>query len=165
MVLFTLLGAMSAVLEILLVPFYVGGVIFPITLVLAIAGNVFLARGLRSLVGSMGLAALPLLAWVLVVLVMGFFADSKGDVFLPGYGQGQYVSLGAAARRHRRRGDGDLRRRQAARMVDYESVNLARLASFSASWTALSAAGGRSDSTSWAPGNRASSSCRSAIET
>lgn len=93
-VLFTLLGAMSAVLEILLVPFYVAGVIFPITLVLAIAGNVFLARGLRSLVGSMGLAALPLLAWVLVVLVMGFFADSKGDVFLPGYGQGQYVSLG-----------------------------------------------------------------------
>jgi hypothetical protein len=93
-VLFTVLGAMSAGLEILLVPVYIGGVIFPITLVLAVVGNVFLARGLRALVGSHGLASLPLVAWILVVFFMGFAADSKGDVLLPGYGQGQYVALG-----------------------------------------------------------------------
>jgi hypothetical protein len=92
-VLFVLLGAMSAVLEILLVPVYVGGVIFPITLVLAIGGNIFLARGLRSLTGSTGLASLPLIVWVLVIFFMGFVADAMGDVLLPGYGQGQYVAL------------------------------------------------------------------------
>ena len=92
-VLFVLLGAMSAVLEILLVPVYVGGVIFPITLLLAIGGNIFLGRGLRSLTGSTGLASLPLLVWVLVIFFMGFVADSMGDVLLPGYGQGQYVAL------------------------------------------------------------------------
>jgi hypothetical protein len=92
-VLFVLLGAMSAVLEILLVPVYVDGVIFPITLVLAIGGNIFLARGLRSLTGSTGLASLPLVVWVLVIFFMGFVADSMGDVLLPGYGQGQYVAL------------------------------------------------------------------------
>jgi hypothetical protein len=93
-VLFTVLGAMSAGLEILLVPFYIGGVIFPVTLVLAVVGNAFLASGLRALVGSAGLASLPLVAWILVVFFMGFANDSKGDVLLPGYGQGQYVALG-----------------------------------------------------------------------
>jgi hypothetical protein len=92
-VLFTVLGAMSAGLEVLLVPVYVGGVIFPITLVIALIGNVFLGRGLRALVGSQGLATLPLVAWIIVVFYLGFRADAKGDVLLPGYGQGQYVAL------------------------------------------------------------------------
>jgi len=92
-VLFTLLGAMSAMLEILLVPLYIGGVIFPITLVIALIGNVGIPRALRFIVDSGGLAGLPLVAWIIVMFVAGFVPDSMGDVLLPGYGQGQYVSV------------------------------------------------------------------------
>jgi hypothetical protein len=92
--LFTLLGAMSALLEILLVPLYLGSVIFPISLVIVLVGNIAIPRGLRSIVGSSGLAALPLLAWIAIMFVVGFVPNSMGDVLLPGYGQGQYVGEG-----------------------------------------------------------------------
>lgn len=90
-VLFTLLGAMSAMLEILLVPLYIGSVIFPVTLVIALIGNLALPRALRFIVGSTGLGALPFVAWAIVILIVGFYPDAMGDVLLPGYGDGQYV--------------------------------------------------------------------------
>jgi hypothetical protein len=91
--LFTLLGAMSAVLEIFLVPVYVGSVIFPIALVITLVLNVFLPRAVRLLTGSTALAILPVLAWLIVVYLLGFRARPKGDVLLPGYGQAQYVAI------------------------------------------------------------------------
>ncbi len=91
--LFTLLGAMSAVLEIFLVPVYVGSVIFPITLVITLVVNIWLPRAVRSLTGSTPLSVLPGLAWLIVIYFLGFRARPKGDVLLPGYGQAQYVAM------------------------------------------------------------------------
>jgi hypothetical protein len=90
-VLFTLLGAMSAAIEILLVPLYIGSVIFPITLVLVLIGNVYFPRAVWWLTDSTGLAFLPTVGWVVVLIYFGIVPNPMGDVLLPGYGQGQYV--------------------------------------------------------------------------
>ncbi|HSY14384.1 MAG TPA: hypothetical protein VK816_00230 [Jatrophihabitantaceae bacterium] len=85
-------SALSAIIEVLLVPLYVGGVIFPISVVIAVAGNIALPRLLRGLTGSIGIAAIGVVVWLLVFFVLAFWPSPEGDVLLPGYGDGQYVS-------------------------------------------------------------------------
>jgi hypothetical protein len=92
--LFTVLGAMTAALEILLVPLYIGSVIFPITLVIVLVCNSYLPRAVRMFTDSTGLALLPVAAWVVVLIYFGLVPNPMGDVLLPGYGQGQYVGEG-----------------------------------------------------------------------
>ena len=79
-----LCGGLSAVLEALLVPIYVGSVVIPVAVVLALAGNVVLPRLARSLVPSTAAALAPFGAWLIVMVVFGVLARPEGDVVLPG---------------------------------------------------------------------------------
>jgi hypothetical protein len=88
---FTVIGGLSAVFELLLVPLYLGSVIFPVTLLLVVIGNVMLPRLVRGLVNAAAASLLPIVGWLAVVAVMGFLPSGMGDVLLPGYGSGQYV--------------------------------------------------------------------------
>jgi len=88
---FTVIGALSAVIEVLLVPLYIGSVIFPVTLLLVVIGNVMLPRLVRGLVNAAAVSLVPIVGWLAVVAVMGFLPSEMGDVLLPGYGSGQYV--------------------------------------------------------------------------
>ena len=63
-----LCAALAALLEALLVPFYLGSVIFPIAVVLAVASNFALPRLARALVPSTAAAAAPFLAWLVVMI-------------------------------------------------------------------------------------------------
>jgi hypothetical protein len=79
-----LCGGLSALIEMLLVPLYLGKVIFPVTVVLAVVGNVTLPRLARRMVPTTLAAALPLLTWLLMVIGFGTVGRPEGDVILPG---------------------------------------------------------------------------------
>jgi hypothetical protein len=90
-----LCGALAALLEALLVPLYAGSVLVPIAVVLAVASNVLLPRMARIFVPGTLPAALPFLAWLIVIVVFGVLARPEGDVILPGGSGGlQWVSYG-----------------------------------------------------------------------
>lgn len=79
-----LCGALCAFLEVLLVPLYIGSVIFPVAVVLALVSNAVLPRLARALVPSTAAALAPFLAWLIVVLGFGVVSRPEGDVILPG---------------------------------------------------------------------------------
>lgn len=83
-VLLTACGAVSALLEALLVPLYAGTVIVPVAVVLALVGNVALPRLARQLVPTTFAALLPFLAWLVVMIGFGMITRPQGDVILPG---------------------------------------------------------------------------------
>ncbi len=86
-VLLAVCGVLSGWLEALFVPFYLGSVVFPFTLVAVVVGNVLLPRMAARLVTSTLAAALPFLGWLLVILGLVFVGSPGGDVILPGGGQ------------------------------------------------------------------------------
>jgi hypothetical protein len=90
---YCLVGVLSAVIEVLLIPLYIGSVIFPITVLIAVVLNVALPRLVRLLVDWRFAIALPLIGWVLTVLALNVFNTGHGTVLVPGYGQGQYVGV------------------------------------------------------------------------
>jgi hypothetical protein len=79
-----LCGLFAGLVEVLLVPLYIGSVIMPIAVVCALAGNVALPRLAHSVVPRMSAALAPLLGWLLVVLALDAVARPEGDVILPG---------------------------------------------------------------------------------
>lgn len=88
-------GALAGLLEVLLVPLYAGSAIVPVTVLLAIAGNVALPRLARVLVPRTGAAAGPFAAWLLVVVLFGVLTRPEGDVILPGSPNSlEYVTYG-----------------------------------------------------------------------
>ncbi|MDQ1732504.1 MAG: hypothetical protein QOK10_2663 [Pseudonocardiales bacterium] len=92
-VLYAVLGGLSAAIAILLVPFRVGASLVPIAVVLAIAGNIVLPRLARDLNGSIAAALAPVLAWIVVLAALSS-TRPEGDVLLPGGGSVQFVSYG-----------------------------------------------------------------------
>lgn len=88
-----LLGAILGVIGAFLVPFRVGRQLVPISVVLAVAGNlavgIFGARGTGSRLG----AVLPGVGWVLVAFTLGV-KRPEGDVIVPGGGVGVAFTLG-----------------------------------------------------------------------
>jgi hypothetical protein len=77
-------GALAAVLESLLVPLFVGSVIAPVAVVLALASNVVLPRLADTLVQSAPARLAPFLTWLVVMVGFGVLARPEGDVILPG---------------------------------------------------------------------------------
>jgi hypothetical protein len=92
-VVFCLVAILSAMIEVLLVPVYIGGAIFPVTVLIAVVVNVALPRLVRVMVDWRWAIALPMVAWVVTVIVLGYANSGSGSVLVPGYGQGQYVAL------------------------------------------------------------------------
>jgi len=88
-------GALSALVESLLVPLYVGRVLVPIAVVLALLLNGALPRLARSAVDRTSAAVAPFAGWLLVVIVLSGFPRPEGDVIYPGGGgYVQWVSYG-----------------------------------------------------------------------
>ncbi len=92
-IVFSAIGVLSAIVEVLYVPYYVGAYVFPISAVVAVSANFALPRLMRQFIDSGPLVALPTALWVLTVIVLGFANTGDGDVIVPGYGQSQYVAL------------------------------------------------------------------------
>jgi hypothetical protein len=76
-------GALTALLEALLVPLYLGSVILPVAVVLALAGNIALPWLARSLVPTTAAALAPFGAWLIVMVGFGVLQRPEGDVILP----------------------------------------------------------------------------------
>lgn len=83
-VLICLVAALAAVLEALYVPFYIGTIITPIAVLGALVSNAVLPRMARTLVPTTLAAALPFIAWLVVIIGFGVVARPEGDVILPG---------------------------------------------------------------------------------
>lgn len=90
-VVLTVTGALSALVEALLVPLYTGTVVVPVSVLLAIVTNSVLPRVARALVPRTFAGAAPFVAWLLVVVWFGALSRPEGDVILPGGGPGGVV--------------------------------------------------------------------------
>jgi len=92
------LGAVqAAVLEALYVPLRIGRVVLPVSVLAAIVLNAFLPRLMYAATGSRPTAALPIIAWLAVVIVLAL-PRPEGDVVMPGTWVGlAMLFLGAAA--------------------------------------------------------------------
>lgn len=93
-VLACLAAMLAAVLEMFFVPLYAGTVIVPVAVVGAVIGNIVLPRLCHALVPRTLAAALPLLAWLAVVVIVGLLPRPEGDVVLPGGSGLQWASYG-----------------------------------------------------------------------
>ena len=93
LVLYGVLGALTAAFEVVLVPTRVGATLFPIAVVLAIATNIVLPWLATTFTESSGGAVVPVLSWIVVLFVLSS-SRPEGDVLLPGGGAVQYVSYG-----------------------------------------------------------------------
>jgi hypothetical protein len=82
-VLAVLVAAWLAVVEVLWVPWRLGGVPVPVSLLAAVVGNLVLVEWARRLSGSKLVAVLPALVW-LVVAVGASTRRAEGDLLLPG---------------------------------------------------------------------------------
>jgi hypothetical protein len=87
-------AALSGVLEVLFVPLYVGSVLVPVVVPLAIAGNLLLPRLGRALVPTGAGTLAPVLSWLAPVLVLALFPRREGDVLVPGGGGPQWTFYG-----------------------------------------------------------------------
>lgn len=74
-------GFVSALLEVLYLPLYLGATPFPIVVLVAVVVNIALVLGMRVVVARPAAAALPILAWLLGFLICST-AGPGGDVLL-----------------------------------------------------------------------------------
>jgi hypothetical protein len=77
-----LLTVLLALWGAFLVPFRLGGTLVPVSLVIAVVGNVLVGRAGARVAGSTG-AVVPGLLWVVVTLVLSS-RRAEGDVVVPG---------------------------------------------------------------------------------
>jgi hypothetical protein len=89
-VLCCLSAALGALIAVLLTPLYVGSVLLPVAIVVAVATNSVLPVLARALGGSTAAAATPLIVWIAVVVILSL-PRAEGDVLLPGGKVGQIV--------------------------------------------------------------------------
>jgi uncharacterized membrane protein YhhN len=90
---YTVAGALSCAVEVLLVPFRIGATLVPIAVVLAVAGNIAIPWLARRLNDSVASAVWPVAAWVIVLFVMSS-TRPEGDVLLPAGGSVQVAGYG-----------------------------------------------------------------------
>ena len=80
---FVVLAAWLALVEVFWLPWRVGGVPVPVSVVAAVAGNLLLVGAARRLSGSRLVAVLPAAVWLGVVIAAAS-RRSEGDLLLPG---------------------------------------------------------------------------------
>jgi hypothetical protein len=81
-----------ALVEVFWLPLRIGGVLVPLSVVVAVVGNLMLTTAAHRLSGSRVVALLPALVW-LVVAVAGMMRTSEGDLVLTGGGALGTISL------------------------------------------------------------------------
>jgi hypothetical protein len=90
-VLFMAVAVLSAVIEVVLVPVRAGSTIVPVSVALAVLGNICVPVLARRAVPTTIAAALPAVAWVATVLFLSQ-ARPEGDVLLVGTSPLVYVT-------------------------------------------------------------------------
>ncbi len=90
---YTLVGVLSAAIEVLLIPLYVGSHIFPVTVLAAVVVNYLLPALVRMMVDWRWAVVLPLAGWLVAAIILGFTNTSSGSVLVPGGGADGYVGL------------------------------------------------------------------------
>ncbi len=88
--LFALAGAMTAVIEVLLVPSRIGQTLVPLAPLLAVVSNIALPAISRGLTDTVASAVPPVLGWLATTFVLAG-ARPEGDVLLPA-GDAAYIS-------------------------------------------------------------------------
>lgn len=88
--LFALAGAMTAVIEVLLVPSRIGQSLVPLAPLLAVLSNIALPAISRGLTDTMASAVPPVAGWLVATFVLAG-ARPEGDVLLPA-GDASYIS-------------------------------------------------------------------------
>lgn len=97
LVLCALCAVLAGFITVLLTPLYWGGMIFPISVVLAIATNVGLPLLARQFGASPLVCGVPFVLWLVTVLLLGT-SRPEGDVLLPaGSGAQPWVTYGMLA--------------------------------------------------------------------
>ena len=91
-VLAVLTAAWLALVEIFWLPLRIGGVLVPVSLLVAVAGNLLLVDQAHRLSGSRAVAVLPAATW-LVVAIGGMVRRPEGDLLLTGGGDTGVVNL------------------------------------------------------------------------
>ena len=86
-----LCAALSALLELSLVPLYVAGTIAPVSVPLALIGNAVLPRLTRRLVDAPGAMALVLACWLLPLVILALTPRPEGDVYVRANAGDQWV--------------------------------------------------------------------------
>jgi hypothetical protein len=86
------LAAWLALVEVFWLPLRVAGVLVPVSVVAAVAGNLLLVPLAAWLTGSRVLAALPALVW-LTVAVAASIRRPEGDLVITGGGSSGFVNL------------------------------------------------------------------------
>ncbi len=76
-------SVLAAILELMFIPLYAGTVLIPAAVVGAVVGNALLPRLAWALVPSMRAAALPLLAWLVVMLAVVLLPGPKATSSCP----------------------------------------------------------------------------------
>ena len=84
-------AAVAGIIELLLVPRYVGATIFPISVPLAVLTVWGLPKLGYFLTRTVAGAALPLACWMLPVLVLTFWPRPEGDLVVEGGNSQQWV--------------------------------------------------------------------------
>jgi hypothetical protein len=86
------LAAWLALVEVFWLPLRIGGLLVPVSLVAAVAGNLLLVRLAHRLTGSRLAAVLPAMTW-LVIAVAASIRRPEGDLVIAGTGVGGFVNL------------------------------------------------------------------------
>jgi len=93
-VIISVCALIGGIFETLLVPIYIGSAVAPITVAIAVIGNLVLPRLMANLRPPAWTIALPALWWLLgVVSFAVFFSRPEGDIVIPGAGTDLYVWL------------------------------------------------------------------------
>ncbi len=87
-----LTAAWLALVEIFWLPLRIGGVLVPVSLLVAVVGNLLLVDRAHRLSGSRAVAVLPAATW-LVVAIGGMVRRPEGDLLLTGGGDTGVVNL------------------------------------------------------------------------
>jgi hypothetical protein len=85
-------GGWLALVEVFWLPLRVGGVLVPLSVVVAVVGNLLLPAGALRFSGSRVVAVLPVVAW-LVVAVGSMVRRPEGDLVMNGVGDAGVVGL------------------------------------------------------------------------
>ncbi len=85
-------GGWLALVEVFWLPLRVGGVLVPLSVVVAVVGNLLLPAGALRFSGSRVVAVLPVVAW-LVVAVGSMVRRPEGDLVMNGVGAAGVVGL------------------------------------------------------------------------